>query len=763
VTARWICALAGSAVAATLLLPARPAAAAQHKVPQWPKDSVPGSLLVTTGSDADAVRLAAEQHAGRAGRTVLVHVRPGTEAAVAAGLGQRRGVLAVEPDHLRHALRLPNDPEFGQQWSHTLGRTPTAWDTTTGSRDVKVAVIDTGIDGTHAELRPNILKQVDVSQGVVNSVAVGTDNDPCAVGHGTEVAGVIGAVGDNSSGIAGVAWSVGLVDVAAADREACGLFADSAIVTGITYAANFGVDVINLSLGAPSDTCPTAFQTAIDAARSAGAVVVAAAGNEEEFAAGLTSIPASCNGVVSVGAVDETGAHASYSNSNAEVDLAAPGGGMSGPGILTTAHGGGTTRDIGTSFASPYVAGVAALVRTVNDELSADQVESILESTTRTHGVRSAGLGWGIVDAAAAVDRAKAGGPVPPPVVDPPFPVGLVVRVSAQTPTTDPILQAIAMSRAVFPEHAAQHAVLARKDDFADALSGSSLSFGVGPILYSGSTGPLAQATADELRRVLPEGATVYVLGGSAALPPSVEDEIRALGFQPRRLAGTTREGTGAVVADEVIRRVTELQFDPPQQVLLATARNWPDAVTAGSFGAWNGFPVLLTEPGVLSPETRDELSRLRPQRIYVVGGTSVVSDGVALDAAHAAGVVGSGVVRLAGLDRNGTAIAVAERFAAEFHAVTNIDPVLAIGVNLRRTDGFAHVLSATPALGAFSGVFLPIEGDGGEVVPAVDVNLACRLSPLRGIVAGDEDVVKEATKLRLNDLLEHRAPDCPR
>src|SRR5690606_36029490 len=155
---------------------------------------------------------------------------------------------------------------------------------------------------------------------------LGVDNDACGVGHGTFVAGIIGATGNDANDVAGVAWEVGILDVAAGDPFRCGSFSDGAIVAAITYAVGQGVDVINLSLGGPSDSCPTAFQAAIDQARRAGVVVVAAAGNDERYFPGLTSVPASCNGVLSVGAVGRSGGAAPYSNANALVDVVAPGG-----------------------------------------------------------------------------------------------------------------------------------------------------------------------------------------------------------------------------------------------------------------------------------------------------------------------------------------------------------------------------------------------------------------------------------------------------
>lgn len=710
----------------------------------WPADTVPGSLLVTTTD----------------GQVEVVEVEPGEEAVEAARLRTRPGVFAVEPDHLRHALRTPNDPQYAQQWSHAMTGAEAAWDVSTGDPGVKVAVVDTGVDGTHPGLAANIVGQVDVSSGQIVPKPLRSDNDACGDGHGTMVAGVLGALGNDGNDVAGVAWDVGILDVAAGDPNLCKLFADSAVVAGITYATTQNVDAINLSLGGRAEACPTALQTAIDAALAKEIVVVAAAGNEELDFPGLTSVPASCNGVISVGAVGETSAPAPYSNANAYVDLVAPGGDLATDrGILSTRLGGGTATLDGTSFSAPYVTGAVALLRSADPTLGADVIEAILEETAvHPSGVRTDGLGWGRLDLAAAVSLA-ATGPVPKPKPATDFPVGLVVRVSAEEAVTDAVRQAVAMSQFVFTKGQAQHVIVARRDDFADALAGSSLGFGFGPVLFTERTGSLNATTATELARVLPKTGRVYLLGGTAALPEGLEAELRGRGFSPVRLAGVTREITAAAIADEVRVRVRELGFTPSRTAILATGRAWPDAVTAGSLGAWFGYPILLTEPTALPPATRDKLAMLRPQRLYVVGGTAAVSDAVAAAARDAGG---SQLVRLAGIDRSGTAMAVARRFREDFRAENGVDPTLAIGVNLRRDGGFAHVLSASAAIGAFSGVYLPVEGVTGDDVPAAVVPFACSFEPFRGIIAGDVDVVNEAAKERLNALLEHRASDCP-
>jgi subtilisin family serine protease len=716
-------------------------------VPGWPVETVPGSLLVTRAD----------------GTTTDVRVPPGEEAVAAAELSDEAGVVAVEPNHLRRVLRAPNDPTYPEQWGHALTRVEGAWDVTTGLPAAKVAVIDTGIDGRHPDLRPNLVRQVDVSSGQVVDRGLGIDNDLCAVGHGTAVAGVIGAVGNNAQGVAGVAWQVSILDVAASDPVKCGVFSDGAIVAGVDFAVAQKVDVINLSLGAPSDACPTAFQAAFDRARAAGITVVAAAGNEEAQFPGLTSAPASCNGVIAVGAVGISGTHARYSNANAFVDVAAPGGDAATgtSSIVSTARGGGFSTQQGTSFASPYVAGAIALLRSARPTLTPAAVEAILEGTTVGAPARHTDeLGWGIVDVGAAV-RAARDGTIPVAKGATLFPVGLVVRVSAQTSATDAAKQAVAISRTVFPSGKAEHVVLARRDDFADALSGSALGFGVGPVLFTGRTGPLDVTTRSEVARVLPPSGRVYLLGGPAALPSSLETELQGMGFTPVRIAGATRDATAALVAAEVVQRTRELGFRPPLKAILATSRQWPDAVTAGALGAWFGYPILLTDPNTLSDATRDALASLRPQTLLVVGGTSAVSSPVAVAARDAGG--SAVAVRLAGNDRNTTAVEVAKQFASDLQATQQVDPLLTIGVNLRRDDGFTHVLSASAAAGALAGVFLPIDGTGGTTVPGPTVTYACTLSPVRAMVVGEEDVVADTAKQRLNDLLEHTAPDCKR
>jgi hypothetical protein len=731
---------------------------------------VPGGLLVTTapGRSAAALdgvraRLTGARVQPVTDRVASVQVAPGSERSAARALAALPGVVAVERDRLRRIQRAPSDPSYPQQWAHQQARMEGAWALQTGSRNVRVAVIDTGMQGAHPDLAANIVEsQVSTADGRVTITGTRVDNDPCQIGHGTAVAGVVGAVGDNGFAVAGVAWEVSLVDISVASPAVgCGFLSDSAILAGINHAVNGPagpVDVITLSLGAPEASCPLAYRTAIDDARANDVVLVAAAGNHEQEAPGFPSVPASCNGVLSVGATDASGQVASYSVRNEWVDVVAPGGSEgTGPSqeILTLSHAyplETTLTEVGTSFAAPYVAGLVALLRAERD-LHPDEVQSVFQQTS---------LSSGLVQGDAALELAASGEEIPPPEPGPDFPDGgmgsgvapppvepEVYRVWNGASPTTAIGQAAAVSDAVYFDDEARHAVIARDDDFADALAGSALGWGIGPLLFTQRTGPLAGPTRAELQRVLPHGSTVYLLGGTAALPDTLDDELRALGYQPRRLFGQTREGTAAAVADEVIR-LGQLRVSA---VLLARANEWPDAVTGGSIAAWYGTPVLLTPTGFLHPATAEMLSRLRPQVLYALGGTAALSEAVVAAAGDAAGVPPELRVRLAGPTRDGTAVAIADELEELMAVLEERLPTFAVAVNVRRADGFAHALSASLIPGFFGAVFVPVEGSGGTLLTP-EARDYVRGFGIDGVVIGGPDLVADHVHADLEDLL---------
>jgi serine protease len=346
----------------------------------------------------------------------------------------------IEPDRVLHAMGMPNDPMYNQQWSlydSTAGiNAPNAWNLATGA-GVVVAVVDTGIR-PHADLVHNLLTGYDfVSTTQVSNDGDGRDADPsdpgdaiaadfCGAGsaaqnsswHGTHVAGIIAATGNNAVGVIGAAYNAKILPVRVLGR--CGGYT-SDIADGIAWAAGGAVlgvptntrpaNVINLSLGG-AGVCDTTMQVAINKARSLGAMVIVAAGNGSSDAS--QSTPASCHGVVSVAGVGLSGGRAYYSNYGSIISLAAPGGDLSG-GIVSTGDSGegapagdNYTPFMGTSMAAPHVSAVAALMLSRNRTLTPDQAASMLKSTVRPFPADCSGCGAGLVDAYGAVAAATA-------------------------------------------------------------------------------------------------------------------------------------------------------------------------------------------------------------------------------------------------------------------------------------------------------------------------------------------------------------------
>jgi serine protease len=245
--------------------------------------------------------------------------------------------------------------------------------------------------------------------------------------HGTHVAGTIAALTNNGSGVAGVAFGAKIVPVRVLGK--CGGYT-SDIADGIVWASGGTVSgvpniaaraqVINMSLGG-GGACDTTTQNAINGARSRGTVVVVAAGNEAQNAS--NSSPANCSGVITVAATNRSGGRASYSNYGTIVDVAAPGG-DSGAAILSTLNAGTKAPGadsyagyMGTSMATPHVAGVVALMLAKNAALTPDDVEARLKSSARAFPASCSGCGAGIVNASAAVDAATGGGTTAGPTV----------------------------------------------------------------------------------------------------------------------------------------------------------------------------------------------------------------------------------------------------------------------------------------------------------------------------------------------------------
>ncbi len=205
---------------------------------------------------------------------------------------------------------------------------------------------------------------------------------------------------------------------------------------------------------------------------------------------------------------------------------------------------------------------------------------------------------------------------------------------------------AIEVSRKAFPE-SAEAVVLARGDDFPDALSGVPLAYEEGGPLLLTPSGSLHEETATEIDRLLTDGDTVYVLGGTTAISDEVEDELEDKGYEVERLEGANRYDTAVAIADELT--------EAPQEAFLTTGEDFPDAVAASGAAAGVGAPILLTPPESLSGDTADYLEEHDLDEIHVIGGEVAVSQEVKEEAGSDS--------RIAGVNRWDTSVEVAEEF----------------------------------------------------------------------------------------------------
>lgn len=306
--------------------------------------------------------------------------------------GLNAKVVYAEPDFVAQVVDSPDDPGFGNQWGMVKVEAAQAWEITTGSSNINIAILDTGVDLDHPDLADKLISNINFSNS-------GTTDD--VYGHGTHVAGIAAAITDNGVGVAGLGYNSTIMNVKVLSDIGAGLY--SWIASGIIWAADNGAEIINMSLGGPSES--STLEEAINYAWNKGVVVVAAAGNNGDT---TPMYPAYYTNCIAVAATDANDARASFSNYGDWVDVAAP-----GASIYSTLKNGNYGYLSGTSMASPHVAGLAALVLTTVSDANGDgklnnEVRSRIEATCDDIGIN--GIGYGRINAAQAVG----GEPVPP-------------------------------------------------------------------------------------------------------------------------------------------------------------------------------------------------------------------------------------------------------------------------------------------------------------------------------------------------------------
>jgi thermitase len=311
----------------------------------------------------------------------------------------------AEPNYEVHMHLLPNDTRYSEQWAHPMINSPAAWEITTGNPEVIIAVLDTGVDLAHSEFQGRLVPGF-------NYISGGEPQDD--QGHGTHVAGIAAATGNNAEGVAGMAWQVKIMPVKVLDASGSGSHAG--IAAGMTWAVDHGARIINLSLGGTQATLT--LQNAVQYVTGKGALIVASAGNCGDpltyyrnncTVQNQPVYPAAYGEVFAVAATTSWDGIASYSNQGSYVDIAAP-----GDAILSTRLNGGYTPGSGTSQAAPFVAGLAALLWSMDSNLSAHEIEEVIESTAVDKGLAGFDIafGHGRIDAFSATTATQLQAPV---------------------------------------------------------------------------------------------------------------------------------------------------------------------------------------------------------------------------------------------------------------------------------------------------------------------------------------------------------------
>jgi subtilisin family serine protease len=322
-----------------------------------------------------------------------IRVAPAALDAVEQALQRRPEVKFVERNGILELSTTPNDTLYSSEWHLGKIATPLAWDLTQGNSSVIVAVVDTGVDGSHPDL---------VNKTIPGYNAYNNNSDTSDVyGHGTMIAGIIGAESNNGLGVSSIAWLNPIMPIRITDPSLIVYY--SIVANGITWAADHGAKVINASISGVA-----ASSTVISAASYAmnkGAVVVAAAGN-----CGCFDATPETPYIVSVSATDGSDNLASFSSQGNYVDVAAP-----GVSIYTTTLGGGYGAPSGTSVASPVVAGVVALMMSANPSLTPAKIVSMLEANADDLGPAGydTAYGYGRINAYRAVAAAASNTPSP--------------------------------------------------------------------------------------------------------------------------------------------------------------------------------------------------------------------------------------------------------------------------------------------------------------------------------------------------------------
>lgn len=595
-------------------------------------------------------------------------------------LGRTPGILSVNPAQKIKTAEVTSpqvtDSHYSEQWGLSKAEVQKAWGLGATGAGVIIATIDTGVDVYHPDLKNNLIEGYNAITGKTGLSAVQDNN-----GHGTHVAG-IAAAGLNGEGIVGVAYQAKLMPIKAMNRLGEGT--DDVVADGIIWAANHGAQIINLSIGANEET--NILRDAIQYAQAKGALLIAAAGNKEESSSVASiTFPAAESGVLAVTATDSRDQLASFSVTGPQAGLAAP-----GVNILSDywQNRSGYASTDGTSMASPFVAGAAALVWGLHPELNAEQVKILLENSALDLGGagRDSDYGFGRVNAYWAVRFAEKPEDFPSPA-NLTWAGGRVQSETGQAASTTAKLTIPHRAFGMDSEKttSVQLTALQEVPDFPpeiisagdgilakwDSPSQKTLSLSV--LLKSdqiSTSKNLSQGNNQLAYLYHWTGSRWLKIGGGIELAEMAQG-VTAGVSEP----GIYRVGLEALPTDNRIagedRIQTAVQISQANfltgadTVLLARSDDFPDALAGAPLAYKYHAPILLTEVTTLPDSVLQELKRLNPKRIILLGGTGAISTSVEARLQAIAPVQ-----RIGGVNRYATASGIAKELGMIGEAV---------------------------------------------------------------------------------------------
>jgi len=486
-------------------------------------------------------------------------------------LEENPNIIQVEEDQLIdfHAQTI--------DWGASHIMAPNAWKSSITGKGIKISVIDTGIEKNHQDL--NIA-------GGVSFVSYTSDFQDDN-GHGTHVAGIIGAK-NNNLGTLGIAPDSSLYAVKALDSEGEGYLSD--IIAGIDWSINNRIDIINLSVG--SENPSLSLKLAVDRAYSKGILVVASAGNSGgSMNVDTINYPAKYDSVIAVGAVDQSNRIAKFSSTGSSLEVVAP-----GTGINSTYLNNTFAKISGTSMSAPIVSGLLALYKEMYPEMLNHELRVMLQKKVIDLGIQGRDnlYGYGVVQYSEILNN--------------------VLRLSGKNRFE------VAANIANFGwTESANTIILTNYLAFADALSASPLAYKEdAPILLT-QKDKLPAETREQIIRL--NATNVILVGGPGSISEKVITELQMLGINAiKRISGKDRFEVSAKIAEEL---------GDSDSAIIANGHIFADALSIAPYAARMGFPILLVNKTNIPDRINDYLMRKNLQTTIIVGGEGSVNTNI--------------------------------------------------------------------------------------------------------------------------------------